>query len=143
MAKRKKSTVAQEVDKAAKLLQRLVRLKASDDNGYCQCVTCGKIDHYKAMQGGHFIPRGRTVFKLYEPNIQVQCPSCNLWGMKQAHYVLRYRQWMVDYYGERRVKAMERLAWRASPKFDREEVIQFARELKAQIKEQEWRIGEI
>ena len=50
---------------------------------------------------------------------------------------------MVDYYGERRVKAMERLAWRASPKFDREEVIQFARELKEQIKEQEWRIGEI
>ena len=143
MPKRKKSTVAQEVEKAAKLLQRLVRLKASDDNGYCQCVTCGKIDHYKAMQGGHFIPRGRTVFKLYEPNIQVQCPSCNLWGMKQAHYVLRYRQWMVDYYGERRVKAMERLAWRASPKFDREEVIQFARQLKEQIKDQEWRIGEM
>ena len=63
--------------------------------------------------------------------------------MKQAHYVLRYRQWMADSYGERRVKAMERLAWRASPKFDREEVIQFARQLKEQIKEQEWRIGEI
>ena len=143
MAKKKKSTVAQEVEKAAKLLQRLVRLKASDDNGYCQCVTCEKVDHYKNMQGGHFIPRGRTVFKLYEPNIQVQCPSCNLWGMKQAHYVLRYRQWMVDYYGERRVKAMERLAWRASPKFNREEVIQFARDTKEQIKEEEWRIGEI
>jgi len=143
MAKRKKSTVAQEVEKSAKLLQRLVRLKASDDNGYCQCVTCGKVDHYKNMQGGHFIPRGRTIFKLYEPNIQVQCPSCNLWGMKQAHYVLRYRQWMVDYYGERRVKAMERLAWRASPKFNREEVIQFARDLKEQIKEEEWRIGEM
>jgi len=143
MAKRKKTTVAQEVEKSAKLLQRLVRLKASDDNGYCKCVTCGKIDHYKSMQGGHFIPRGRTVFKLYEPNIQVQCPSCNLWGMKQAHYVLRYRQWMVDYYGERRVKAMERLAWRASPKFNLDEVIEFAKELKKQIKEQEWRIGEI
>lgn len=145
MAKKtkRKSTVAQEVEKAAKLLQRLVRLKASDDHGYCQCVTCGKIDHYKSMQGGHFIPRGRTVFKLYEPNCNPQCPRCNLWGMKQAHYVLRYRQWMVDYHGERRVKAMERLAWRASPKFDREEVIQFARDLKEQIKEQEWRIGEI
>jgi hypothetical protein len=143
VAKKKKSTVAQEVEKAAKLLQRLVRLKASDDNGYCQCVTCDKIDHYKNMQGGHFIPRGRTIFKLYEPNIQVQCPSCNLWGMKQAHYVLRYRQWMVDYYGERRVKAMERLAWRASPKFNREEVIQLSRDLKEQIKEQEWRVGEI
>jgi hypothetical protein len=63
--------------------------------------------------------------------------------MKQSHYVLRYRQWMVDYYGERRVKAMERLAWRPAKKFNRDEVIQFARDLKQQIKEQEWRIGEI
>tara|TARA_B110000208_G_C11395452_1_gene293969 strand:- start:311 stop:463 length:153 start_codon:yes stop_codon:yes gene_type:complete len=50
---------------------------------------------------------------------------------------------MVDYYGERRVKAMERLAWRASPKFNRDEVIQFQRNLKDQIKDQEWRIGEM
>ena len=142
MAKRKKATVAQEVEKAAKLLQRYVRLKASDDNGYCQCVTCGKVDHYKAMQGGHFIPRGRTILKLYEPNIWPQCPHCNCWGMKQAHYVLRYREWMVDYYGERRVKAMEKLAWRTAPKFNREEVIEFQRELKEKIKDEEYRIGE-
>jgi hypothetical protein len=38
---------------------------------------------------------------------------------------------------------MERLAWRASPKFNREEVIQFARELKEQVKEEEWRIGDM
>ena len=140
---RRKTTVAQEMEKAAKLLQRLVRLEAADDNGYCTCCTCGKVDHYKNMQGGHFIPRGRTIFKLYKPNCNPQCPSCNLWGMKQAHYVLRYRQYMVDTYGERRVKAMERMAWRQSPRFNREEVIQFARDLKEQIKEQEWRIGEI
>ena len=143
MAKRKKRTVAQEVEEAAKLLQRLVRLKHSDDNGYAQCITCNKIDHYKNLQGGHFIPRGRTVFKLYEPNIQPQCAHCNCWGMKQAHYVLRYRQWMVDYYGENRIKAMERLAWRASPKFNREEVIEFQRGLKERIKSELDRIGEI
>ena len=61
--------------------------------------------------------------------------------MKQAHYVLRYRQWMVDTHGERKVKAMERIAWRASPKFNREEVIQFARDIKAQLLEQENRIS--
>ena len=142
MGKRKTRTIAQEIEAAAKLLQRLVRMKASDDNGYCQCVTCGKVDHYKAMQGGHFIPRGRTILKLYEPNIQVQCGYCNQWGMKQSHYVLRYREWMVDYYGERRVKAMERLAWRTAPKFNREEVIQFQRDLKEKIREEEYRIGE-
>lgn len=142
MAKRKKATVAQEVEKAAKLLQRLVRLKASDDNGYCACVTCGKIDHYKNMQGGHFIPRGRTILKLFEENIHPQCPHCNCWGMKQAHYVLRYREWMVDMYGERRVKAMERLAWRSPPKFDREEVRAHQQELKQKIQEEQYRIGE-
>ena len=143
MPKRKKTTVAQEVDKAAKLLQRLVRLKASDDNGYCQCVTCGKIDHYKDMQGGHFIPRGRTVFKLFEENIHPQCPSCNLYGMKTTKIQEAYRIYMDDMYGARRIRAMQRLAWRPSPKFNREEVIQFARNLKEQIKEQEWRIGEM
>jgi hypothetical protein len=143
MAKRKKTTVAQEVEKAAKLLQRYVRLKASDDNGYAQCVTCNKIDHYKNLQGGHFIPRGRTIFKLFEENIHPQCAHCNCWGMKQAHYVLKYRQYMVDTYGERRIRAMERLAWRASPKFNREEVIQFQQALKEKMGQELYRIGEL
>jgi hypothetical protein len=38
---------------------------------------------------------------------------------------------------------MERLAWRASPKFNREEVIQFARNLSEQTKAELWRIGEM
>ena len=142
MAKKKKSTVAQEVDKAAKLLQRLVRLKASDDNGYCQCVTCGKVDHYKNMQGGHFYGRRHLVFKLFEENIHPQCPACNLYGMKTTKIQEAYRIYMEDTYGTRRIRAMQRLAWRASPKFNREEVIQFARDLKEQIKDEEWRVGE-
>lgn len=142
MPKKKKTTIAKEVEKAAVLLQRYVRIKASDDNGYCTCVTCGKVDHYKAMQGGHFIPRGRTVFKLYEENIHPQCPHCNCWGMKQAHYVLKYREYMVDMYGERRVKAMEKMAWQPSRKFERQEVLNFQRELKEKIKQEEIRIGE-
>lgn len=142
MAKRKKATVAQEVEKAAKLLQRYVRLKASDDNGYCQCVTCGKVDHYKAMQGGHFYSRRHTVFKLYEENIHPQCPACNVYGMKTTRTQEAYRIYMEDMYGARRVRAMQKLSWRASPKFNRVEVIEFQRELKEKIKEEEYRIGE-
>ena len=142
MAKRKKATVAQEVEKAAKLLQRYVRLKASDDNGYCQCVTCGKVDHYKAMQGGHFYSRRHTVFKLFEENIHPQCPACNVYGMKTTRTQEAYRIYMEDMYGARRIRAMQRLAWRASPKFNREEVIEFQRELKEKIKDEEYRIGE-
>lgn len=142
MAKRKKATVAQEVEKAAKLLQRYVRLKASDDNGYCQCVTCGKVDHYKAMQGGHFYSRRHTVFKLIEENIHPQCPACNVYGMKTTRTQEAYRIYMEDMYGARRVRAMQKLSWRASPRFNRVEVIEFQRELKKKIKEEEYRIGE-
>jgi len=38
---------------------------------------------------------------------------------------------------------MERMAWRPAKRYDREEVIAFARDLKEQIKVEEWRIGEI
>jgi hypothetical protein len=140
---KKKSTIAQETDKAAKLLQRLVRLKASDDNGYCQCVTCGKIDHYKNMQGGHFYSRRHLVFKLFEENLNVQCAGCNLYGMKTTKIQEAYRIYMEDMYGARRIRAMQKLAWRASPKFNREEVIQFSRDLKERIKNEEWRVGEV
>ena len=143
MATRKKSTVAQEVEKAAKLLQRYVRLKSSDDNGYCHCVTCGKLDHYTAMQGGHFYSRRHIVFKLFEENIHVQCPACNQWGMKTTKIQEAYRIFMEDMYGARRIRAMQRLAWRASPKFNRDEVIQFQRELKEKIGKELYRIGDM
>ena len=143
MATRKKSTVAQEVEKAAKLLQRYVRLKASDDNGYCHCVTCGKLDHYTAMQGGHFYSRRHTVFKLFEENIHVQCPACNQWGMKTTKIQEAYRIYMEDIYGTRRIRAMQRLAWRASPKFNRDEVIQFQREIKEKIGQELYRLGDM
>lgn len=143
MGTRKKRTIAQEVDMAAKLLQRYVRLKASDDNGYCQCVTCGKVDHYTAMQGGHFYSRRHIVFKLFEENIHVQCPACNQWGMKTTKIQEAYRIYMEDMYGAKRIRAMQKLAWRASPKFNRDEVIQFQREIKEKIGQELYRIGDM
>lgn len=143
MGTRKKRTIAQEVDMAAKLLQRYVRLKASDDNGYCECVTCGKVDHYTAMQGGHFYSRRHIVFKLFEENIHVQCPACNQWGMKTTKIQEAYRIYMEDMYGARRIRAMQKLAWRASPKFNRDEVIQFQREIKEKIGQELYRIGDL
>jgi len=143
MGTRKKRTIAQEVDMAAKLLQRYVRLKASDDNGYCECVTCGKVDHYTAMQGGHFYSRRHIVFKLFEENIHVQCPACNQWGMKTTKIQEAYRIYMEDMYGARRIRAMQKLAWRASPKFNRDEVIQFQREIKEKIGQELYRIGDM
>lgn len=92
----KKKTIAGLVEQAATILQRIVRMKAADENGYCTCVTCGKVDHYKNMDGAHFISRVKTRHKLLEENIHVCCKKCNgyLGGNYQA-----YTLFMVDTYG--------------------------------------------
>ena len=32
-----------------------VRLKNSDKNGYCRCISCGKIFFWKDIQNGHYM----------------------------------------------------------------------------------------
>ena len=137
---RKRKTLAQEVEAAAVLLQRLVRLKASDDNGYAVCVTCDKCCHYKEMDGGHFISRNHKSVKLLEKNIHPQCKGCNGFKMKDSLTVLRYRNWMVDMYGEKVVNDLESLAYQTK-KFTREELADLAVDFKEQIKYHEERIG--
>ena len=74
--------------------------------GFCKCVTCGKIDHWKNMQAGHFIHG--TSFLIPEL-VHPQCPVCNGFG----HGVLdRYREWMILKYGEKELARLEFLAKR-------------------------------
>ena len=88
-------------------LQLLVRLKASDDDGFCTCVTCGVRRHYKdKMQGGHFLPRG-SAHGLLEENVHVQCAYCNLWGMKSGGSAAQaYTLYMIDMYGKEFVEEL-------------------------------------
>ena len=124
------------VDQAATLLQKLVRLKAADDNGYCQCVTCGKFDHWKNMQGGHFIPRGNAATKLVEENINPQCKGCNGFAMKHGDAAHRYTLYMVDMYGRAEVDEMLRAKHKPF-KWFRPDVEDMIKELKEQVKELE------
>ena len=48
--------------KCLKAAQKLARMSAADDDGYCSCVSCSKSLHYKQMDGGHFIPKGASSF---------------------------------------------------------------------------------
>jgi len=137
---KKEKSLAKCRDDVAVLLQKLVRMKAADDNGYCQCVTCGKFDHYKNMQGGHFIERGKTATKIIEENINPQCAYCNQWGMKNASIVLAYNEWMVDMHGVDYVEWLRREARRVA-KHTRSELEGMRLDITARITEQEARLG--
>ena len=63
----RKKTLRALIDDVAKLLQKHVRLKAAvsaDKNGFIECVSCGKWYHWKNMQGGHWIERGKKATKI-------------------------------------------------------------------------------
>ena len=56
---------------------RYIRLRDSDDRGYCECFTCGRFGHWKTMDCGHGIGRQHKATKFNELNNHAQCKRCN------------------------------------------------------------------
>ena len=47
-------------------------------NNIATCFTCGKKDHYKKLQNGHFQSRRHYSTRWLERNCAVQCIKCNI-----------------------------------------------------------------
>ena len=71
------SKLKKELDKWFSLY---IRLRYATDEGLVQCYTCGKVDHYKKLQCGHFMSRRFHSTRWSELNCQVQCVKCNMYG---------------------------------------------------------------
>ena len=128
--------------KALKTLQKLSRISAADDNGYCKCVSCGKLDSYKSMDGGHFIPKGSSSrWALEESNVNPQCKGCNGFSMKHGSAEAQYTLWMIDWVGKDQVEYM--LATKNDPiKFYAADYREMISDWSEQIKAHERRLGE-
>lgn len=136
--KRKKlKTLPKLSEQAAELTQKLVRMEASDDNGYCSCVTCGVTRHYKdGMQGGHFISRRYKATKLMKENIHPQCAGCN--GPLKGN-LIHYTLYMVEMYGKEFIHELERLKAEGK-KWNRQELDELITQLNSEIRFQSSRI---
>ena len=42
-----------------------------------ECYTCGKVDIWKYMDCGHFVPRDNMSTRFSESNCRPQCKTCN------------------------------------------------------------------
>ena len=130
---KKKKSIAKLVDELAVLKQKLVRLKAADEHGYCTCVTCGVRKHWKEMQGAHFISRKWTATKLMTENIHPCCPKCN--GPLNGN-MIQYTLYMQDTYGREFVEELETLKHQTK-KYTRAEVEEIKQDLLEKIRELE------
>ena len=132
--KRKQKSIAGLVEDAAVLLQKIRRIESADEFGMCVCCSCGKRQHWKEMQGGHYIPRGKSATKLEEHNINPQCVSCNHFHKESAK--CQYAIWMIETYGYQYVKWLEAES-RKEKKWLRVEVEELIESFKERLKELE------
>lgn len=133
----KKRTVTSLMEEAAKLTQKLVRMKAADHMGVAECITCGKQENWKDLDGGHFVPRAHKKHKLREENIHPQCRYCNRY---RNGALAEYTLYMIDMYGRDFVEWLwESKQEIVKPKHD--ELLETIADLKEKIKDQEVRLG--
>ena len=111
--------------------QLLVRLRHAVD-GYCTCVTCGAIQHYKDMDAGHFLPNiaaNRSV--TFHPwNCYPQCKHCNSWGNGQQN---QYRKFLESEIGQDGLATLEKIK-NETKKWTREELVEMRLEFRDEIK---------
>lgn len=74
-----------------------IRLKYSNENGYCTCYTCGAIRYYTDCDCGHGIGRQFKATKFDEKNNRPQCKPCNGFhgGMRE-----KFKEAMDNEHGE-------------------------------------------
>lgn len=77
-------SISQLKDIADELCSEYIRRKYSDWKGEVACFTCGKVKRWQEMQNGHYISRTYNNTRYYDPNLRVQCYSCNV--MKHGNY---------------------------------------------------------
>lgn len=82
--------------KLDRVFSQYIRRRYADELGEVNCVTCGKKDHWKKMQCGHFVPRNILSLRFDERNCNVQCYGCNV-AKKGA--MDEYALYMVKQYG--------------------------------------------
>ena len=101
MAKKKKKRTPYQIakDKAWEVFSEYIRRKYANSEGYCTCITCGKVAYWKAegMQAGHaFGGRGNSII-FEERVVRPQCFRCN---MHLSGNPDEYHKWVVKQYGE-------------------------------------------
>ena len=60
------------------VFSQYIRLRYAK-NEIAECVTCGKKEHWKKLQNGHFMSRSNYSTRWNEDNCQVQCVGCNVY----------------------------------------------------------------
>lgn len=95
-----KSTIA----KLDRVFSEFVRLRDADKNGYVRCISCGKVNHWKEVDCGHYVNRKHLSTRWHEKNCNAQCRACNRFDEGN---MLGYHRGLVKKYGEKVIEELD------------------------------------
>lgn len=90
--------------KADKWFSSFIRIRDAWDDGYCRCITCGKVQLPKEADCGHWIKRQHQATRFNEMNAAAQCGKCNRFEQGRDDV---FRAKLVAKYGEEKVLLLE------------------------------------
>lgn len=121
----------------AATFQELCRISRANDQGLCQCVTCGKVRMYNdGIQGGHFISRSNTATLLERDNCWPQCIACNKY---KNGATAEFETFLFREIGRQRVSEL----WKMSKQiksYTRQELAELKCQFRDEIKHHEKRV---
>jgi hypothetical protein len=78
--------------------------RRDSQNGFFQCISCGKIKPFEQADCGHYINRKHLSTRFSEINCNAQCRACNRFSEGNMS---GYRQGLIKKYGEQKVLLLE------------------------------------
>lgn len=103
-SKTKKLSVPKLKAKLDRIFSEYIRLRDSDINGYCKCISCGKIEYWKDVDCGHFVNRSHMGTRYSEKNCNAQCRSCNRFDEGNN---IGYMKGLISKYGVKVINELE------------------------------------
>lgn len=85
-SKKPKNKLIKELDV---IFSQYIRLSNSID-GFCTCVTCGRVYEWKKIQAGHFMSRQHYSVRWDERNVKPQCYGCNVMQQGRQYEFSKY-----------------------------------------------------
>ena len=129
--KKKKSTSTKKkpnlITKLDKVFSQYIRLRDTMPNGYCKCISCGKIKSFSDIDAGHYFSRTHMGTRFDEDNVNGECTYCNRF---YSSHLVGYQENLIRKIGIGRYDRLKLLA--STPKhwcdFELEEMIKHYKE---------------
>ncbi len=127
---KKKNSISSLKKVCWKLCSEYNRRKNANEQEMVGCITCGKYQHWKKQQAGHFIPGRNNAYLFDDRGIFAQCFGCNC--MKAGMWV-EYEAFMIRTFGIDLVDELKALKY-VTRKFTPSDLKDLIEEYKLKIK---------